>query len=216
MPVTKTEFSSQRFKALLFDFDGTLLDSFPVHFDVFKTMFARFGIRIDKQRFLDSYSPNWYKTYEAMGLPQNDWKWADQIWLDEVAHRQPYLFTGVRDALVQLKQRYVLGLVTSGSKSRVERDLDKTGIKPYFKAVVTGDDTRRPKPDPDGLEAALGMLALRPDEAAYVGDANADHEMARSAGVPFIGVRSAYDRFAGDGEFACLNSVTELPGLLGI
>jgi len=51
--VKKQNLNPNKYKALLFDFDGTLLDSFSAHFDVFQIMFARFGIQIEKQQFLD-------------------------------------------------------------------------------------------------------------------------------------------------------------------
>ncbi len=205
-----------RYKALLFDFDGTLLDSFSAHFDVFQIMFARFGITIEKQQFLDSYSPNWYKTYEGMGLPQKDWKTADRIWLEEVEHQEPNLFPGVTDTLRRLNQNCEIGLVTSGSKTRVVKDLERTGITSLFKVIVTGDDIQLPKPSPDGLEVALQRLDIQPEETAYVGDANADYEMSLAGGVNFIGVRSAYDSFKNSDAFICMESINELPELLGI
>jgi len=214
--VDKRGLHSDSYKALLFDFDGTLLDSFSAHFDVFQIMFARFGIRIEKQQFLDFYSPNWYKTYEGMGLPQKDWKAADKIWLQEVEHQEPPLYPGVSETLRELNQICAIGLVTSGSKNRVLKDLERTGITSIFKVIVTGDDIQRPKPSPDGLDLALQKLDIQTDETAYIGDANADYEMSMAAGVDFIGVRSAYDRFITDGLFTCMESVTELPELLGI
>ena len=61
---------TNKFTALLFDLDGTLLDSFSIHFEVYEKMFAHFGIQINKEKFLNTYSPNWYQTYEAVGLPK--------------------------------------------------------------------------------------------------------------------------------------------------
>jgi HAD superfamily hydrolase (TIGR01509 family) len=214
--VNKEFFATDRYKALLFDFDGTLLDSFSAHLDVFRIMFARFGITIEKQQFLDSYSPNWYKTYEGMGLPQKDWKAADRIWLQEVEHQEPHLFPGVSDTLRRLNENCDIGLVTSGSKTRVVKDLERTGITSLFKVIVTGDDIQLPKPSPDGLEVALQKLDIQPEETAYIGDANADYEMSLAGGVNFIGVRSDYDRFKNSNQFICMESVNELPELLRI
>ena len=214
--MNKHNLEAGKLKALVFDFDGTLLDSFAAHYDVFRVMFARFNIQIDRQRFLDSYSPNWYKTYEAMGLPQPDWEAADQVWLEEVEHQEPNLFPGVPGTLKKVNANCAIGLVTSGSKRRVKKDLDRTGIASLFKVIVTGDDTQRPKPFPDGLETALRKLNVKPEETAYIGDANADYEMSVAAGVNFIGVRSAYDSFKYNASLVCLESVTELPELLGI
>jgi len=214
--VNTESFNTDRYKALLFDFDGTLLDSFSAHLDVFRIMFARFGITIEKQQFLNSYSPNWYKTYEGMGLPKKDWEAADQIWLQEVEHQEPQLYPGVSDTLRRLNEYCDIGLVTSGSKTRVVKDLERTGIISLFKVIVTGDDIQFPKPSPDGLEKALQTLDVQPEEAAYIGDANADYEMSRAGGVNFIGVRSAYDRFKHSDAFICMASINELPELLGI
>ncbi len=212
----KPNLNADKLKALVYDFDGTLLDSFAAHYEVFRIMFARFSIQIERQQFLDSYSPNWYKIYEAMGLPQTDWKAADQIWLEEVDNQEPRLFPGVPDTLRKLNESRAIGLVTSGSKRRVLQDLDRTGIASLFEVIVTGDDIQRPKPFPDGLEAALHKMDIQPGETAYIGDANADYEMSMAAGVNFIGVRSSYDSFKYNASFICLESVIELPELLGI
>ena len=214
--VKKTNWNSNNLKALVFDFDGTLLDSFAAHYDVFEIMFARFNITMDRQRFLDSYSPNWYKTYEGMGLPQKDWKAADQIWLKEVENQEPNLFAGVPDTLRKLNESRAIGLVTSGSKNRVVKDLERTGIGSLFKVIVTGDDIKRPKPSPEGLDVAIRQLNVQPEETAYIGDANADYEMSLASGVHFIGVRSAYDSFKNSNSFVCLESVNELPELIGL
>ena len=214
--VKNSKFNADKLKALVFDLDGTLLDSFAAHYDVFQITFARFNIQMDRQRFLDSYSPNWYKTYEGMGLPQKEWKAADRIWLEQVEHQEPNLFSGVYETLRKLNESRTLGLVTSGSKRRVVQDLDRTGIGSLFKVVVTGDDIKQPKPSPDGLEAALHKLDIQPEECVYIGDANADYEMALAAGAIFIGVRSAYDSFKNSTAFTCLETVNELPGLLSL
>jgi HAD superfamily hydrolase (TIGR01549 family) len=57
-------------KAVLFDLDGTLLDSFQLHYAAYQTMFAEFGIEMRRELFLNTYSPNWYRTYEAFGLAE--------------------------------------------------------------------------------------------------------------------------------------------------
>ena len=208
-----TNLINRTYKALLFDFDGTLLDSFSVHFDVFKVVFAHFGIEIDKQHFIDTYSPNWYKSYEAMGLPEKDWKSADKFWIETAEKRRTSLFPGVPETLTKLCDSHVIGLVTSGTKSRVVKDLERTGIGPFFKTVVTGDDILKPKPFPEGLEMAISHLGLQHEEAAYIGDAYADYEMAQAAGVDFIGVKSAYGGLDSDGSYCYVSSIAELPYL---
>ena len=203
-------------KALLFDLDGTLLDSFPVHYEVYKTMFARFGIQINKEKFLNTYSPDWYKTYEAMELPKENWELANLYWLEEAEKHSPGLFPGVHETLSKLSRRFALGLVTSGSKNRVINDLDRTGIKHFFKTIITGDDIRTPKPSPEGLNLALGKIEKKATESIYIGDTSVDYEMAKAGRVYFIGVNSAFNSLSNNHPDYNIHSITDLPRLLGI
>lgn len=205
----------QNINTLLFDLDGTLLDSFAIHLEVFKTTFAQFGIQLTEEEFLKTYSPNWYKTYEALGLRKEDWKSADTFWLQEVEKKTARLFPGVKETLLKLSAHYTLGLVTSGSKIRVDRDLKATGINHFFKTIVTGDDIETSKPSPEGLELALRNLSKQPDEAIYIGDSSADYEMAKAAGVYFIGVNSEFDSLSSNHPDYNIHSITDLPKLMG-
>ena len=204
------------FKALLFDLDGTLLDSFPVHYEVYKSMFARFGIQINKEKFLSTYSPDWYKTYEAMELPRENWELANSYWLQEAEKHSPGLFPGVHKTLSKLSEFFTLGLVTSGSKTRVINDLDRTGIKHFFKTIVTGDDITNPKPSPESLNLALSNIGKKANESIYIGDTSVDYQMAKACGVYFIGVKSAFNSLSSNHPDYNIHSITDLPGLLGI
>jgi len=208
--------SLKNINTLLFDLDGTLLDSFTVHLEVFKTTFAQFGIQLTEEDFLSNYSPNWYKTYEALGLRKEDWAAADVYWLKEAETKTPQLFPGVNETLIKLNGNYTLGLVTSGSKSRVVRDLNATGIAHFFKTIVTGDDINTPKPSPEGLELALQNLNKHADETVYIGDSSADCEMAKAASVSFIGVSSEFDSINPAHPDYLIQSLNDLPGLMGV
>ncbi|MCI0697570.1 HAD family hydrolase [candidate division KSB1 bacterium] len=204
----------KRLKALLFDLDGTLLDSFSAHLEAYRLMFARFGIEITKERFLASYSPNWYETYQAMGLPKEAWETANLYWLEAAAQQTPGLFPGVERTLTQLSNVYKLGLVTSGSKSRVLRDLERTGIKTIFETIITGNDVQQPKPAAEGLDLALARLKVQPHEAVYIGDAQADYEMAHAAKVQFVGVRSAFASLKAIDSCIQVRTIAEIVTLL--
>jgi phosphoglycolate phosphatase/pyrophosphatase PpaX len=205
----------KQFKAVLFDLDGTLLDSFSVHYEVYEIMFARFGIQITKESFLSTYSPNWYETYQAMGLPKEDWDAANSYWVEEAEKRNSELLPGVYETLSQLDGRFTLGLVTSGSKSRVLKDIERTGIGGFFKTIVTGNDIQTPKPAPEGLELALRSLRMESNEVVYIGDAFADYEMAKAAGVHFLGVSSSFANLNSDHPGYEVHSIIDLPELLG-
>lgn len=211
-----TEKLLHNINTLLFDLDGTLLDSFSVHLKIFKATFAQFGIQLSEEEFLKTYSPNWYETYEAFGLRKGDWEAADSFWLKEAEKISARLFPGVKEILLKLDKYFTLGLVTSGSKSRVERDIRATGINIFFKTIVTGDDIQTPKPSPEGLEIALRNLDKQPDEVIYIGDSSADYEMAKAAGVYFIGVSSEFNNLKNDHPDYRIHSINDLPKLMGV
>src|SRR5262245_32415951 len=93
-------------KAILFDLDGTLLDSFSLHYEAYEVIFAHFGVAMDKDQFLGSYSPNWYLTYETFGLAEEHWERANALWLEAADLHNPNLFTGVREMLDVLAAKY--------------------------------------------------------------------------------------------------------------
>lgn len=202
-------------KALLFDLDGTLLDAFPGHFAAFRYMFSRFGIHYDEADFLRTYTPNWYAVFEAAGLPRQYWEQANAYWMEEAARHAPQPFPGVTETLQRLAVSCKLGVVTSGSRSRVMREIAAALPEIRFETVITGDDVTRRKPDPQGLELALQALGLPAADAVYVGDAQADLEMAAAAGMDFVGVRSRFQTLPLEIP-RLIDSLVELPAALGL
>jgi HAD superfamily hydrolase (TIGR01549 family) len=206
----------QNIKAVIFDLDGTLLDSFSVHFEVYKTVFAKFGINLGKSEFLKSYSPNWYETYKAVGLPEEKWGLVNSLWVEEANKINTLVFEGTKEILDIFSNNFILGIVTSGSKSRVEKDLLTNGIKKYFNSIITGDDIKYPKPHPQGLELALFELKLNGMDAVYIGDAYDDFKMAKSAGTSFIGIKSKFNNLQKDHPQYDLYNLSDLPTIFGI
>jgi len=180
-------------RALLFDWDGTLWDSSEASFRSYSRLFASYGIPFDRERFEATYAPDWYATYRALGLPEDRWAEADSRWMEEYAREEGRLLPGAREALEKAQDLgFALGLVTSGSRKRVLRELEGLGIRDRFRAVVCGEDVRQRKPHPEGLVKALLALGTSPLECAYVGDSPEDVEMARAAGVLSVGVPGGF------------------------
>jgi len=178
---------------VLFDWDGTLLDSAESSFRSYCRLFAPYGIDFTRELFAKTYAPDWYRTYEGIGLPREKWKEADARWLDIHAEEACALRPGAADALANLARAGVTAaLVTSGSRTRVERELDFLGVRGAFVELVCGEDAVRKKPDPEALWIALRRLAVEPPDAAYVGDSPEDVVMARAAGVFAVGVDGGF------------------------
>jgi len=138
---------------------------------------------------------------------------------DEVMVKRTVLYPWVPDVAASLAARGIaLGIVSTKFRRRVQAVLEREGLTTRFAAIVGGDDVANPKPAPDGLAVALGLLHTRPERALYVGDSPADGEAARSAGVPFVAVRSGVtpvEALVRLSPVAILNDVSELPTLIG-
>ncbi len=180
-------------RAVLFDWDGTLVDSAAASLRSYVTLFGGFGIDYGPEEFERTYSPNWHRTYAALGLPEEQWDEADRRWLEIYASESNALLPGAWSLLVALGEaRLVQGLVTSGSRPRVEKDLSRLAVAAFFDVVICGGDTAFRKPHPEPLQVALERIGIEPEDAAYVGDSPEDIEMAKAAGVYAIGIPGAF------------------------
>jgi HAD superfamily hydrolase (TIGR01509 family) len=180
-------------RGVLFDWDGTLVDSAEKTFGCYVRVFSAYGIGFDRAAFERTYSPDWYRTYQEVGLPRERWPEADALWLDCYESERSHLLPGAREALERLAAAGILeGLVSSGESTRVRREIEDHGLRRFFAAVVCGGETVCRKPDPEPLLLALERLALPPGETAYVGDSPEDVAMARSAGVVAVGVPGGF------------------------
>ena len=180
-------------RAVLFDWDGTLLDSAEASYRCYERLFSSFGIPFDQARFQATYAPDWYRTYSAVELPVECWPEADRLWLDLYASEKCALLPGAAEALGRLRDAGVLtGLVTSGSRLRVLSELDVLLVRDFFQTVVVSEDVSEKKPHPEALLIALELLDLSSAEAAYVGDSPEDVKMARAAGVYCVGIAGGF------------------------
>ncbi|MEO8188989.1 MAG: HAD family hydrolase [Acidobacteriota bacterium] len=185
--------NARALRAVLFDWDGTLLDSADASFRCYQRLFTPFGIDFTQEVFARTYAPDWYRTYEGIGLPRERWPEADARWLEIYAEESCALRPGTAEALARIGSAGVLaGLVTSGSRARVETELSRLGISAAFSTVVCGEDARQKKPNPEALRTALTWLRIPAAEAAYVGDSPEDIEMARAAGVFAVGLEGGF------------------------
>lgn len=180
-------------KTILFDWDGTLADTAHLGLAAFQKTFAELGVAFPLDMYESAYSPNWYSTYEALGLPKEKWQRADELWLQYYGEQTPNLVEGAAESLLALHRKgYRLGVVSSGSEKRVCREIAQSKLASVFEIIVCNEHMIRKKPDPEGLQIAMRRLQTYAAESAYVGDAPEDIEMGRAAGVLTVAVRSAY------------------------
>lgn len=208
---------ANRIRAVLFDWDGTLLNSFESDACAYEGMFAQMGIAWGREELKLHYSPNWHKVYVAAGIPPLRWPEADRMWRAAYARQRPQLLPPARRVLRQLLRQYRLGIVSSGTRSRIRKQLHRFGLSGWFAVCICNEDSPRRKPHPAGLSLAISRLHLRPSQIVYVGDSPEDVQMARRAGVYTIGIFGPFpnhQRLRASRPAALLDSLSELPAAL--
>ena len=205
-------------RGILFDWDGTLLNSYTADSAAYLAMFREMQIPWTLADLERHYSPNWLKVYKAANLPRSKHRAADRAWRKHYAKYRPKLLPGARRVLSHLARHHALGLVTSGDRDRVHQQLREFNLFDHFAARVCSGDTRLRKPHPAPLRLALRHMNLKPYETVYVGDSPEDLEMARSAGVraaiAILGPFPTEKRLRAANPDILLDSITELPAAL--
>jgi len=208
-----------RFPVVLFDLDGTLIDSGAI-------ILASF--RHATRTVLDREIPDELLLAHVGGSSLHDQMRAlDPLRVDELVHsyrehNEPLhdgldAFPGVVDLLQELHEEgRKLGIVTAKRRLTVDLALSRVPLAPYFDTIVTAELTERHKPDPEPVLLALERLNADPEQAAYVGDSPFDMGAARGAGVRAVGVTwgGIYARDALADADVLVDSPEELRGVL--
>jgi HAD superfamily hydrolase (TIGR01509 family) len=202
---------------VLFDWDGTLINSYHADSQAYLGMFQELGLTWGLAELELHYSPDWYVVYRAAGIPESHWDRANDLWRIHYAKHPSKLVSGARKVLQKLSRRHVLGLVTSGDRERVSRQLREFHLTRAFRARVCGGDTPEKKPHPAPLLMAVSKMKLQVRKCVYVGDTPEDLEMARAAGMRAIAILGPFPTEkrlrAAKPEFL-LEKLEDLPALI--
>ncbi len=182
-------------KAVIFDFDGVVVDSEPLHFRTFSETLAPLGIRIGMDR--------WYRDFAGTGstniirrlLQENNVN-AD---VDGLVQRRKELFSeyakkgalrlspGLREFLPKIRKKGIKTAIASGGhRQNIEEVLGGFGLRGEFDAIVGGEEARKMKPDPEIFLRAAEKLGLKPEECVAVEDSPAGAEAVRRAGMALV------------------------------
>ena len=210
-----------RFPVVLFDFDGTVIDSGSI---ILASM-RHATLTVLGREFEDEVL---MAAVGGSGLTEQ-MRLLDESRVDELvrvyrAHNEPLhselaCCAGMEDVLAALKQEgRRLGIVTAKRLQTVALAFEHVPIEHLFDVVVGSDDTERHKPHPDPILHALAQLDVEPDEAVYVGDSPFDVRAAKAAGVHAIAVTwggiHSDERLAGEEPDAIVHTTEELLGAL--
>lgn len=184
---------TESISTILFDWDGTLVDSAQLGLVAYEKSFAALGVPFDHEAYRAVYSPNWLTVYEGLGLPKEHWQRADELWTQHYDEQSAKLIKGAGETVAEIRQKgYRLGIVSSGNSSRVNREIKELGLAGFFEVVICHEQIRNRKPHPEGIGIALQQLGVAATQTAYVGDSPEDIQMGKSANVTTVGVLSTY------------------------
>lgn len=175
---------------ILFDFDGTLMDTTDVIVGSWQHTFtALTGREGDLDKIYKTFGEILRDSMEKM-FPDTDPDKAVEIYRSY--HRNNFgerikVFPGMKELLIELKQRGIkTAVVTSRAGKTTVEGLENYGLSGYFDALVTCDDTDKHKPDPEPVNIALGKLNSKPENALMIGDTKYDMLCAQNAGVKSV------------------------------
>ncbi|MDJ0820897.1 MAG: HAD-IA family hydrolase [Paracoccaceae bacterium] len=184
-------------RALLFDLDGTLIHSDPLHFAIFAEMLAERGQVID-QAFYEAHIHGTHNLDSFPWLfPGEDAKLLsvekEARFRDRLAMGQSPM-PGVLPLLDRAEaEGWGIAVVTNAPRINAEHMLAAIGLKERLPNLVIGDECARAKPDPEPYRAALRLLGVNPEHAIAFEDSPSGLAAARGAGVYTVGIRSTAD-----------------------
>ncbi|HYF83292.1 MAG TPA: pyrophosphatase PpaX [Clostridia bacterium] len=190
------------YKYVLFDLDGTLINTNRLIIDSFKYTYKTcLGLDVSEQDILKYFGEPLIVTLKRYSEEKGDEMYQTYIDYNESRHDDTVtIFEGVQELLKELsKQGFTLALVTSKRRKAALMGLDLFDIKKYFDAFIALEDTELHKPNPAPVIKALELLNAHPSDAIMVGDSVFDIHCAHGAGVKAVLVKwSVAQGFQGD------------------
>ena len=189
------------FQAILFDFDGVLLDSEPVHCACWAEELAPLGVTLTwdfyRQSCIGIDDRDMLRMMATQSDPPRDWR---DLWARYPAKKERFrarmiaqpAFDPILDGLLaDLHRRYRLAVVSSSSCSEIEPLLVAGGLRPHFDTVVGGEQVEHHKPAPDPYLLAAGLLGVT--RALVLEDSQAGIASGRAAGFEVLAVERQAD-----------------------
>ena len=181
--------------AVVFDYDDTLVDTFPARVEAMRLTFAEVGLPYNPTEFVETMRGSPFRpAFDDMSAAQGWDLDLMGVYLRHYWGKGPgfvYLFDGVREMLDALKQRSMrMGMLTSkshdilveGRRAGAVVEAQQLGINGHFPHIVGFEDVTHHKPHPEGLERLMAGMGTTPDRTLVVGDSWSDVEVAKNGG----------------------------------
>lgn len=205
-------------KAILFDFDGVLADTEPIHFMMFQQVLAETGLSLSKGEYYDRYVGFNDKECFQVILSAHG-RSAPSETIQRLIDRKAVLlldhlksnliiFPGVLDFVTDAAKHYRLAIVSGALRHEIDYVLEAAGMRNAFEHITAAQDVRHGKPDPEGYLHALRGLdrrsPLHRSECLVIEDTVAGIQAAQTAGMRCLAVANTYP----ESELAMADAVT--------
>lgn len=193
-------YAGGKVEAVLFDFDGTLVDTMPLHFEAYRRAFERAGVVLSPEDFYSNIGgkasetiPKFLRGRTARVGVEELHREKKRILLELIEEKAPEFLESAK--LVGVFKSFVpVALVSSGARQGIDRILARLDSTALFDVIVCGEDAPRGKPAPDLFLEAAGRLHVRPSECLVFEDTDDGVAAARAAGMRYVDVRRMVPR----------------------
>ena len=180
--------TSKQYKALAFDFDGTLFDTAELNYKAYRLAYFDLGVEITPEMFARTKGLSVYEFNRAMGVDCDvkELRYRKEVYyrsMSVYAHPNHYLLHMIRSA------RIPVALVTTARLTNILPLLQKYELKDKFAVMVTQEDVEKHKPDPEAYNLAMKKLGIPAEEVLAFEDSRAGFVSARSAGLDCVQIR---------------------------
>lgn len=203
------------FQAVCFDHDGTLVDSEPIHYRLWRDVLVPHGVALTEAQYMERYAgvPTLANAQDLvarhdLAVSVDALARDKQDAMSEFVTRAAFpLLPDVPFAIARLRERGLrLAVVTGTAHVSVQATLREHALAPYFETVVAAEDVIRNKPAPDGYLLAAQRLGLPPAQCVAIEDTEHGSNAAHAAGIACVAVPTAMSRHH---DFSRANAVFE-------
>jgi HAD superfamily hydrolase (TIGR01509 family) len=179
---------TKHYNSILFDFDGTLCDSWPAVYETYVETLQHFRPKADIThiaaiRTCHDYLKAFQLLFQQEEIAPQILEYANNIYQAKLA-QEIVLFPTVSETLTELTRgNLAWGIVTSKKRQFLTQIIQATPLLQSASVIVCVDDITHPKPDPEGLLYACQLLQISPTKALYVGDLPTDLLAAKNSGM---------------------------------
>lgn len=184
-----------KLRAVLFDHDGTLVDSEPIHYQLWTQILDRYGVTMSEEVFNSvcagmptlANAVDLVKRYDLPVQSENLAEEKHTITKEFLAENAYPLMPGVQEAIqALLEQGLTLAIVTGANQHSVGATVRTYSFDRHFACVISADDVQKSKPAPDCYLLALEKLSLHPEECLAIEDTEHGLKAAAQAGIPCV------------------------------